>query len=93
MTSDWQRSLITLAATVVAVAIVALLYWARSIFIPISLAIFLAFVLYPPVSWLHRRGWGRTLAVITVVGLVLLLTIGIGAVVTHQVVMVAETLP
>ena len=60
MTSDWQRSLVTLAGVTVAVVIIAALYWAKSIFIPVALAIFLAFVLYPPVMWLHRHGLGRT---------------------------------
>ena len=93
MSSAWQRSLVTLAATVVTVVIVAALYWARSVFIPVTLAIFLAFVLYPAVSWLHRRGLGRTPAVVFVVGLVVLLSAGIGVAVTHQIVMLADTLP
>jgi predicted PurR-regulated permease PerM len=93
MSSDWQRSLVTLAATVVTVAIIAVLYWARSIFIPVALAIFLAFVLYPPVAWLHKRGLGRTAAVVVMVGTVVLVAVGIGAGVTHQIVMLADTLP
>jgi predicted PurR-regulated permease PerM len=93
MPSDWQRSLVTLAATVVTAVIVAALYWARAIFIPVALAIFLAFVLGPLVVWVQRRGVGRTTAVVTVVSVVLLVSVGIGAVVTQQVVSLAETLP
>ncbi len=93
MSTDWQRSLMTLAATVVTAVIVLALYWARSIFIPIALAIFLAFVLSPIVARLQRRGFGRSLSVILTVGIVLLTTIGIGAVVTQQVVTLADTLP
>jgi predicted PurR-regulated permease PerM len=93
MTSDWQRSLVTLAATVVTLAIVALLYWAKSILVPVALAIFLAFVLYPPVMSLQRRGLGRTFAVIVMVSAVLLIATGIGIVITHQVVTLADTLP
>jgi predicted PurR-regulated permease PerM len=70
MASDWQRALIALTATVVTIAIVAVLYRARSIFIPVALAISLAFVLGPVVAWLQRRGLGRTLAVCSAVGLV-----------------------
>ena len=92
MSSDWQRSLVTLTATVVTVTIIAVLYWARSIFIPVALAIFLAFVLYPPVAWLHRRGLGRTPAVVVMVAVVLLVATGIGFVVTHQVMRLPETL-
>lgn len=93
MSSDWQRSLVTLAATVLTVVIIAVLYWARSIFIPVALAIFLAFVLYPPVAFLHRRGLGRTPAVVVMVGAVVLVAVGIGIGVTHQIVMLADTLP
>jgi predicted PurR-regulated permease PerM len=93
MSSDWQRSLVTLAATVVTVVTIALLYWAKSIFIPLALAIFLAFVLYPPVMWLQHRGLGRTLAVIVMVGAVMLAALAIGVAVTHQVVELANTLP
>jgi len=93
MSSDWQRSLVTLAATVLTVTIIAVLYWAKSIFIPVALAIFLAFVLYPPVMWLQRRGLGRTFAVAVMVGTVLLVASGIGIGVTHQIVTLADTLP
>jgi predicted PurR-regulated permease PerM len=95
MTSDWQRSLVTLATVAVAVVIVAALYWAKSIFIPVALAIFLAFVLYPPVMWLHRHGLGRTPAVVVLVGGVLLVAAGIGIGVSHQIITLAdaETLP
>ena len=91
MSSDWQRALVTLAATVLTVVIIAVLYWARSIFIPVALAIFLAFVLYPPVAYLHRRGLGRTPAVVVMVGVVGLVAVGIGIGVTHQFIMLTDT--
>lgn len=93
MTSDWQRALTTLAATVVTVTVVAALYWARVIFIPVALAIFLAFVLGPIVARLQRRGLGRTTAVVLTVAVVLVAVVGVGAVVTQQVVQLADTLP
>jgi predicted PurR-regulated permease PerM len=93
MSSDWQRSLVNLAATILTVITIAVLYWAKAIFIPVALAIFLAFVLYPPVMWLQHRGLGRTVAVIVMVGAVVLVAVGIGVGVTHQVVALADTLP
>ena len=93
MASDWQRALVALSATVVGGAIVALLYFARSIFVPVTLAIFLAFVLAPLVARLQRRGLGRTTAVVTTVGLVMLVCVGVGAVVAHQLSQLADTLP
>ncbi len=84
MASDWQRALVALTATVIGTVLVALLFWARSIFIPVTLAIFLAFVLTPVVNRLQRRGLGRTTAVIATVGLVVLTTLGVGTVLAYQ---------
>ena len=93
MASDWQRALVALTATVIGVVVVALLFWARSIFIPVTLAIFLAFVLSPVVNRIQRRGVGRTAAVVLTVGLVLLGSIGIGALIAQQISHIAEDLP
>jgi predicted PurR-regulated permease PerM len=64
---NWQRALIALAGTVVAVVVVACLYWAQAVLIPVALAIFLSFVLSPAVSGLQRLRLGRTPAVLLVV--------------------------
>jgi predicted PurR-regulated permease PerM len=51
------------------VLVIAVLYWAQDVLVPIALAILLTFVLTPPVSWLER--WiGRVPAVLAVVSLV-----------------------
>ena len=51
------------------VLVVAVLYWAQAVLVPIALAILITFVLTPPVSWLER--WiGRAPAVLAVVTLV-----------------------
>ena len=51
------------------VLVVAVLYWAQAVLVPIALAILLTFVLTPPVTWLQR--WvGRIPAVLAVVTLV-----------------------
>lgn len=93
MASDWQRALVALAATVVTAAIVAVLFWGRTVLIPVALAVFLSFVLAPIVARLQRRGLGRTPAVIVTVGLLLLVTLGVGVVVVQQIGQLAETLP
>jgi predicted PurR-regulated permease PerM len=51
------------------VLVVAVLYWAQAILIPIAIAILVTFVLTPPVSWLQRYV-GRVLAAMSVVTLV-----------------------
>ena len=48
------------------VLVVAVLYWAQAVLVPVCLAILLTFVLTPPVVWLQRR-IGRMAAVLTVV--------------------------
>jgi predicted PurR-regulated permease PerM len=81
----WQRTLAVLTGTVVAVAVVALLYWAQAVLIPVALGVLCTFVLTPPVGALQRRGLGR----IPSVGLVVLLAAvalgGVGWLVTDQV--------
>lgn len=87
---DWQRALIALSATVVLTVVVLALYWARSIFIPIALAVFLAFVMSPVVSRLQRRGLGRTPAVVVTVGLAVLLSVGAGGAIAQQIVWLSQ---
>ena len=93
MVSDWQRALTTLTTTVVIVVVVAVLYLARAIFIPVGLAIFLAFVLSPVVTRLQHRGLGRKLSVVVTMSLLLVVVAGVGALITQQVMRLAQTLP
>jgi predicted PurR-regulated permease PerM len=51
------------------VLVVAVLYWAQAVLVPVSLAILLTFVLTPPVVWLQRR-IGRLPAVLCLVTVV-----------------------
>lgn len=59
---SWQRAVIALAGTTIAVVVVTSLYWAQAVLIPVALAIFLSFVLAPAVAALQRLHFGRTLA-------------------------------
>jgi predicted PurR-regulated permease PerM len=63
----WQRALIVLTGTVVGVVVISCLYWAQRVFIPVSLALFLTFLLAPLVSFLQRRRVGRAPSVVLVV--------------------------
>jgi predicted PurR-regulated permease PerM len=51
------------------VLVVAILYWAQDVLVPVFLAVLLTFVLTPPVVWLQRRV-GKVAAVLLVVVLV-----------------------
>jgi predicted PurR-regulated permease PerM len=59
------------------VLVIASLYWARAVFVPLALALMLTFLLQPIVAALHRRGLGHMTAVVLVV---MLLGLGLGAV-------------
>ena len=61
-----MKSWVTFAGGVLVVAV---LYWAQAILVPLSLAILITFVLAPPVTWLQRRV-GQVPAVLLVVTLV-----------------------
>jgi predicted PurR-regulated permease PerM len=51
------------------VLVVAVLYWAQTVLVPVALALLITFVLTPPVAWLQRRV-GRLPAVLAAVLLV-----------------------
>jgi predicted PurR-regulated permease PerM len=88
----WQRALVVLTGTVVGVVIVACLYWAQKVFIPVALAVFLTFLLAPLAGFLQRR-LGRTLSVVLVVLLGMLVLGGIVWLVTAEATSVAGELP
>jgi predicted PurR-regulated permease PerM len=77
----------------VGVVVVACLYWAQLVLIPVALAVFLAFLLSPLVAFLERGGLGRIAAVLLVVLLAALLLCGLGWVMTHQIMGLVEALP
>jgi len=88
----WQRALITLSAVVTAAFVLGMLYWAQTVFIPLALAIFFAFILNPLVLILERRRLGRTPSVLIVVALALLTFAGTGLIVTQQLASLSKTM-
>src|SRR5205823_1988047 len=81
-----------------AIPIVAALYWAQTVLIPVAVALLLSFLLGPPVRALQRTGLGNTRAgrvgsVVLVVVLVSLVLGGISYVVTQQIVLLSHELP
>lgn len=89
----WQRAVVLQTGLVAGVVIVACLYWAQTVFIPVALAVFLTFLLSPLVNVLQQRGLGRVPSVLLVVVLSATVLGGIGWAATHQVVGLAEQLP
>ena len=88
----WQRALVTLSAVVTAAFTLGMLYWAQTVFIPLAMAIFFAFVLNPLVTVLERRRLGRTLSVLVVVTVALAMVVGTAAVITQQLASLSKTM-
>lgn len=82
-----------LVPLITVILVVATLYFARAVFIPLALAVLLCFILSPLATWLERYHLGRTLSVV-VVSLIFIGVVGaIGYVVARQVIGVAGELP
>jgi predicted PurR-regulated permease PerM len=75
------------------IATVAILYFAREVLMPLTVAVLLAFVLAPAVTWLERRRVGRIAAVLISVVTALAVLGTVGWLVERQFVEVAEKLP
>lgn len=78
---------------IVSLAVVSALYFGREIFVPITLAVLLSFVLAPLVRLLRRCNVPRVAAVTVVVAAAFLVIFGIGAIMTRQLAQLAENLP
>ena len=74
-------------------AVTAALYLGRGIAIPVAIAILISFSLGPPVSWLHRRHFGRIPAIIAVVVPALVAVAAFAYVVTAEVGRLANNIP
>ncbi len=83
----------SLIAVATFVLIIASLYWAQAVLIPIALSIMLTFLLSPVVSASERIGLGRLPSVILIVVLTFSLLAGIGWVVTLQLSSLGNELP
>lgn len=92
-TPSWQLAVVVLTATVVSVVAITCLYWARTVFIPVALAIFLTFLLAPLITVLQRYGLRRLPAVLLVVMLAAAVLGGGAWLVTAQVTSLAGEVP
>lgn len=77
---------------ITAISIVAL-YAGSAVFIPLALAILLAFILAPAIQFLRRWGLPNVVATIAVILMFLASVIGVGTVITRQVTALVEDLP
>ncbi len=89
----WQRSLTTLSTLALFATVIVALYWARSIFIPVTMAVFIAFILSPLVLWLRRLGLGKAPTVFVAVALAGLSVVAVVGVVVWQMSELTMTVP
>ena len=73
--------------------VVAFLYFARDVVVPIALAVLLSFLLAPAVRWLRRWHLGRVTAVALTVLLAFLVMLGFAAIVVQEISSLAQQLP
>ena len=88
-----MRSAPVLTTLAIGGIVIAALYLARDIFVPLAMAILLSFALGPLVRLLRRARFGRIPSVITAVILAFLVIFGIGAVIGEQLAELAQKLP
>ena len=81
------------AKLIIFIGLVAILYFGRPVFVPLAVAILLAFILAPLVRALRRWRFGRIASVISVVLLAFLAIFGLGMVLGEQVSRLAAELP
>src|SRR5262245_39258910 len=91
--SVWQRAMVLLTGAVLFIIVVASLYWAQAVFVPVAGAIFLTFVLSPVVAALQRRGLGRVPAVVLTASLAAAVLTAVGWAVGHEVTSLIRDLP
>jgi len=90
---ETQSDISKLYTLLLIVTVVATLYLASEILIPLALATLLAFILAPSVSRLQRLKIGRIPSVLVVVGAVFMLFVAFGWIVTNQLGSLAGDLP
>jgi predicted PurR-regulated permease PerM len=90
---ELSSALFAMLATLVGVVIVAVLYFAREVVIPIVLAVLLSFLLAPAVRRLQRLRVGRVASVTFIVLIAFLAMLGFGGVVIQEISSLAQELP
>src|ERR1700751_2409628 len=92
-TEELMALLSTVATAILAVIIIAMLYFGREIFVPIALAILLSFVLAPLVTMMQRIRVPRGLAVVRLAIFAFMLIFALGSLLATQLTQLARDLP
>lgn len=78
---------------VIAALTVAALYYAQALFIPLALAMLLAFAMTPGINWMRRRGLPKLVAAFLMLTTFLAILAGVGGVIASQTASLIEDLP
>jgi predicted PurR-regulated permease PerM len=70
-----------------------ILYWGKSIFIPVSYALLISFILYPISHWMEEKGLPRSLAIMTSLLILISLITLILVLLTSQLIQFSSELP
>ena len=91
--ADFPPGVFGMMAVLVTATGIAILYFAREVFVPITLAVLLSFLLAPGVRWLRRLGVGRITAVTLTVMIAFMAIAGFAAVIVSEASSLAQQLP
>src|SRR5438105_15688291 len=91
--ADFPPGVFGMMAVLVTATVIGILYFAREVFVPITLAILLSFLLAPAVRWLRRLRVGRVTAVGFTTMLAFMAIAGFAAVVVGEISSLAQQLP
>lgn len=80
-------------AYIIAALTVAALYYGQALFIPLALAMLLAFAMTPGINWLRRRGLPKLVAAFLMLAVFLSIVASVGGVIASQTVTLVEDLP
>ena len=91
--ADLPPGIFGMMAVLVTATVIAILYFAREVFVPITLAVLLSFLLAPAARWLRRLRVGRITAVALTAIVAFMAIAGFAAVVVGEVSSLAQQLP
>jgi predicted PurR-regulated permease PerM len=83
----------TLNPLVILASVILILYFARAVLIPFAFALVLTFLLAPLVAWLEKVGLHRHFSVALAISISLGTLVGLGSIVSRQLLKVADDLP
>jgi len=91
--TELPPGVLAMMTVLVTATVIAALYFAREVFVPVTLAVLLSFLLAPAVRWLRRLRVGRVTAVLFTVFLGCMAIAGFAVVVVGEVSSLAQQLP